>query len=473
MRLGAAAGARAWARFQRAIWRGGPGSVWVFGVIAGLLLFTDLAPLAQSPSVVYEHDTQGRLKKATYGDGTIINYSYDASGNRTAATVLHLPPDTTLPSAPGAPVINSITSTSAVATWTEATDNVRVVAYERRLGSGAWQTQWTARSVSLVGLSGGTTYTFQVRARDAAGNVSPVSSTTFTTLDLIAPSVPTGLTASAPTSNSVNLAWTASTDNVAVVGYKVFRNGTHIVTRTSTGYTDNSVSGGVAYSYRVSAHDAAGNNSAQSNAATLTPPDTIAPSTPSNLSASATGSNRVALSWSGSSDTGGSGLAGYRIYRNGIHIVSTSSTSHSDTTAAASTASTAYSYTVVAYDGASNVSAQSNTASVTTPPPLLANVNKTAWSWMWTDGSPLPNPTPVVVTASGGLGGYSYSWQWVSGDTQTTVLKQTSNSTGWTRNVTDWNVFYNSVWRCVVTDSGGNTVQTVAIAVSFRKNSLD
>ncbi len=61
------------------------------------------------------------------------------------------------------------------------------------------------------------------------------------TEDATPPSAPSGLTATATSSSSVSLSWTASTDNVGVTGYNIFRNGTQIGTTTATSYTDNSV----------------------------------------------------------------------------------------------------------------------------------------------------------------------------------------------------------------------------------------
>lgn len=99
-----------------------------------------------------------------------------------------------------------------------------------------------------------------------------------------------------------------------------------------------------------------------------TPPAT-APSIPTGLQSTATTSNSISLAWNASSDTGGPGLAGYKLYRNGTLVTTTSNTSFTDTGLAASTS---YSYTVSAYDTAGNESAQSNPASAstsgTTPP---------------------------------------------------------------------------------------------------------
>ncbi|HYO60072.1 carbohydrate binding domain-containing protein, partial [Archangium sp.] len=105
------------------------------------------------------------------------------------------------------------------------------------------------------------------------GNVSAASAAlSVTTLapDTLAPSVPTGLTASGTTSSSVALQWTASTDNYGVAGYDVSRNGTQVASVTGTSYTDTGLSPSTAYSYTVRARDAAGNVSAASPALSVT-----------------------------------------------------------------------------------------------------------------------------------------------------------------------------------------------------------
>jgi endoglucanase len=87
-------------------------------------------------------------------------------------------------------------------------------------------------------------------------------------VDSTAPSVPTGLTAGTTTASSVPLSWTASTDNVAVTGYDVFRDGTRVVTTASTAFTDVGLAASTSYGYTVRARDAAGNVSAASTAVT-------------------------------------------------------------------------------------------------------------------------------------------------------------------------------------------------------------
>jgi chitodextrinase len=105
-------------------------------------------------------------------------------------------------------------------------------------------------------------------------------------------------------------------------------------------------------------------------------PDTDPPTTPQGVSASAVSSTEVELSWSASTDTGGSGLAGYRVYRDGSEIATTSATTYSDT---GLQPSTSYSYSVSAYDHASpaNESALSAAVQVATleGPLVLFRVN--------------------------------------------------------------------------------------------------
>jgi len=202
-----------------------------------------------------------------------------------------------------------------------------------------------------------------------------VSNTNFTitagTSDTIAPSTPTNLTASGTTQTSTNLSWTASTDNVGVTGYNVYRGTTLLTTVTGTTYTATGLTASTAYAFTVRARDAAGNLSAASNTANVTTlantTDTTAPSTPT-LSASGTTQTSTNLSWTVSTDN--VGVTGYNIYRGTTLLTTVTGTTY---TVTGLTASTAYSFTVRARDAAGNLSAVSNTVNVTT----LANTTVT------------------------------------------------------------------------------------------------
>jgi calcineurin-like phosphoesterase family protein len=93
-------------------------------------------------------------------------------------------------------------------------------------------------------------------------------------------------------------------------------------------------------------------------------PDTIPPTAPSNLTASALAWNQVSLNWTAGTDN--VGVAGYQIFRNGTQIGTSFGTSYVDTT---TQAQTTYNYTVKTVDGAGLTSNSSNTAILTTPDP--------------------------------------------------------------------------------------------------------
>lgn len=96
--------------------------------------------------------------------------------------------------------------------------------------------------------------------------------------DTAAPTIPANLTASALSSTQINLSWSASTDNVGVTGYKIFRNGIEVGTSTTTSYSSTGLSASTSYSFTVLAHDAAGNNSAQSTSVSATTQSVLSPS---------------------------------------------------------------------------------------------------------------------------------------------------------------------------------------------------
>lgn len=88
--------------------------------------------------------------------------------------------------------------------------------------------------------------------------------------DTQAPTVPGNLRSTYISQTQVNLAWTASTDNYAVAGYKIYRNGTYLTSVSTNTYSDTGLSTYTAYSYQVSAFDDADNESAKSNTVNVT-----------------------------------------------------------------------------------------------------------------------------------------------------------------------------------------------------------
>ncbi|MEV0165700.1 glycosyl hydrolase family 18 protein [Nonomuraea fuscirosea] len=183
--------------------------------------------------------------------------------------------DTTAPSAPGNLRSTGVTNNSVALAWNAATDNVGVTGYEVYRG-GTLVTTVTGTTYTNTGLNAGTSYTFTVRARDAAGNRSGESNSVSATTsgggggDTTAPSVPGNLRSTGVTNNSVALAWNAATDNVGVTGYEVYRGGTLVTTVTGTTYTNTGLNAGTSYTFTVRARDAAGNRSGESNSVSAT-----------------------------------------------------------------------------------------------------------------------------------------------------------------------------------------------------------
>jgi hypothetical protein len=99
-------------------------------------------------------------------------------------------------------------------------------------------------------------------------------------VDTAPPSVPAGLTAQVVSFSQINLSWTASTDNVGVTGYTVFRNNAQIATIAATSYQNTGLLPSTTYSFTVAASDAAGNQTAQSNPTTATTLSGTSPTQP-------------------------------------------------------------------------------------------------------------------------------------------------------------------------------------------------
>jgi chitodextrinase len=203
----------------------------------------------------------------------------------------------------------------------------------------------------------------------AAGYVGPPSGYSSNYIVLIRlfsdmpPSTPGNLQATAVSSSAIALSWTASTDDVGVVGYDVYREGIPIATTPTIGYTDTGLDASTMYTYRVRAFDTAGNVSPLSypaSAVTL-PLDTTPPSIPSNVQAAVMSSSQIDLSWTASTDD--VAVGGYKVYRDGILVAITATNSYPDSGLAPSTT---YTYTISSYDTAGNVSPLSDPVSATT-----------------------------------------------------------------------------------------------------------
>jgi hypothetical protein len=176
--------------------------------------------------------------------------------------------DSVAPSTPGNPQVTATGTTTARFSWTASTDDSGVTGY-RVSRDGAVLGTVTTTQYNDSGLTPGATYLYSVVALDAAGNESAAATRSHTqpVPDTTPPSAPANFRTTGLTKAKVTFAWNGSTDNVGVVGYRVYRNGALVATVTGTTWTHNRQK--TASTYHVVAFDAAGNVSAASNSVTV------------------------------------------------------------------------------------------------------------------------------------------------------------------------------------------------------------
>jgi chitodextrinase len=180
--------------------------------------------------------------------------------------------DTVAPTPP-AGLAASLGATGVNLTWGASTDNVGVTNYDILRNGAPLATVGAVTTYTDTTAATGSTYSYQVRARDAAGNLSAPSNTVSIAVpvpDTTAPGAPSGLSAEVG-AGGVTLRWLSATDNVGVTNYEVLRNTAPLATVGAvTTYTDTTTAPGTSYSYQVRARDAAGNLSAPSSVVKVT-----------------------------------------------------------------------------------------------------------------------------------------------------------------------------------------------------------
>ena len=341
------------------------------------------------------------------------------------------PADVTAPSAPSGLGAN-VTGSNVALAWSASTDNVGVTGYDvyRSATSG-----FTPGLDSLVGSVAGTsfgessvppgTWYYRVIANDAAGNASAASTQTTAVIaapDTEAPSAPAGLGAIVG-GTSVALSWTASTDNVGVTGYDIYRSLTSgftpapdslVGSAAATTFDNSSVPSGTWY-YRVIAKDAAGNRSDPSAEATavIDGPDTQDPSAPTGVSTNVTG-NSVQVTWTAATDN--VAVTGYDVYRSstsgftpapGSLVGSAAGTTFTNNAVSAGT----WYYRVVAKDAAGNRSAASAQASAVVappPPPTVLTINPIADAFGNAGAATATSGTATSLASRGTVGATAY-----------------------------------------------------------------
>jgi endoglucanase len=243
-------------------------------------------------------------------------YDLAIAAGPTTSTTTTAPVDTQPPTVPGTPTASNNVGTQVTLTWSASTDNVGVTAYEIFRAPGASGGSFasvgasTTTSFTNTGLSPNTTYRYQVRARDAAGNLSGFSGTlTVTTPNVCAipPMTVGGLTSSGITSTSVVLSWTGPTAPGCLT-YEILRapgasGGTFTVVGTTTGlsFTNGGLAPNTTYRYQVRGVLSTGGTLGTTGTITVTtmPAGCAIQSVPapSNLASGSVTATSVALTW--------------------------------------------------------------------------------------------------------------------------------------------------------------------------------
>lgn len=178
--------------------------------------------------------------------------------------------DTQAPSAP-----TNLTATPSVTSvalsWTASTDNVGVDHYDIYSGTNPVAVgHSTTNNFTVQGLQPGVAYSFKVQAVDKANNLSSTATVNSTTItDSVPPSAPGSLTISNQTNVSLTLNWTASTDNVALNRYDIYKDGAVIGSTTDTSFNITSASKqltpSMSYTLKVVAVDTSNNSTSSAN----------------------------------------------------------------------------------------------------------------------------------------------------------------------------------------------------------------
>ncbi len=337
-------------------------------ITASSLAGTSYDDTAVSPAVTYHYYV------------TALNAQGEESVPSSPTVAVTIPgTDRIPPTVPTGLAATAVSSVQINLAWQAGTDNIAVAGYNiyRKTGSGSYAKINTAplavTGYNDVGLSPGRTYTYQVATVDEAGNESAERAQVSrpTPVDNQAPAKPEGLTATASGLTRINLTWNAAVDNAGVAEYIIYRstdnrNFTRIAKSTDRNHADTGLTLNTTYYYRVSAVDAAGNESVPSDIVSARlAVDTEKPTAP-RIWAMAESTAKVKVSWSGAGDN--VGVAEYDLYRaegNGdfYRLAAATSAPYYDNNVSANKT---YKYYIKARDTAGYTSDASNTVAVTT-----------------------------------------------------------------------------------------------------------
>ena len=314
--------------------------------------------------------SNGDCAVAKFGfSGTVHTWS-DAPGSYTCAGQIGLSADPgspgTLPhiTTPAAPVGLAAHPQSGAAqlTWTPTAMATSYLV----LANGIVAATVTSPSATVTGLSAALPYSFAVEAANVVGTSAPSATVSAQPIPL----TPSGLTGGGFPA-SVTVTWNPST---GATGYRLYQDGSLILTQAGTGATVGSLTDGLAYAWTVSAYNASG-ESPVSASYSVGPVPPAAPTLSSVTNVTSAGAD---LAW-----TASTGATRYSVWANGTFVaIQTAGLTYTDTSQPA--AGTPVSYTVRASDGLGSSADSNALGAITTPAGLTGSFSGTTASLNWT-----------------------------------------------------------------------------------------
>ncbi len=279
--------------------------------------------------------------------------------------------DTQAPSAPTGITVEEVTYDRISLSWDASTDNIGVIGYVVYCNGETFETKGTDFTYTI--LNHGETYSFMVKAKDAAGNFSSASEFADITTDADkeltdkeAPAVPQNLAVVSVTDTTATIEWLPSTDNTGVTAYEIFIDSILVGISDITSYTAANLKPDTIYHFTVKAKDIAGNLSEESeileletNKQSQTVTDDLSEQLPLSLTAEVISDSSILLSWN---TIAGVGESRYELYCNDVKITETSDTEYTY----AGFKGASYSFYLIGYDKEGKVLGHSNLVDIVT-----------------------------------------------------------------------------------------------------------
>ncbi len=413
-----------------------------------------------------------------------------AKNSKGAGALTFTPVTTAAATAPGAVTGLTVTATSPstitisweapVETGGSEISGYRVDLTKGTISISSEDVKPTVTSYTFTGLTASTTYLLYVSAKNSKG-AGALRFTPATTSALTAPAAPTGLTATAPGRTTIDLSWTAPTDNggAAITGYRIesrLRSETSFSTlvtdtkSTATTYAHTGLAPSTQRFYRVRAINSVGPGAASSSATAITAAATR-PGPPTGLNATADGRDKIKLSWTAPTDNGGKPITGYRIDfqpdRGWPTLVDNTGTTATEYTHTGLAPSTTHTYLVRARNGSGpgGVGGFSNQVTATTDaasaPGAPTGLTATA------EGQTVINLRWAAPADNGGAAIMGYRVQWSSnGNAPWTDVTPAHTGTGRTYRHTGLSAGTTRHYRVFARNSVGESTSASAVATA-------